>query len=99
MRAATAKKWVRSCQCGFVWSARRRYASLTSAVGLQGVVGPFTPHVTMSELAQLVIDQRREFIGLGALPIAGGRQQIAESVAVKASRRPYKQRIPQPDEA
>ena len=28
----------------------------------------------MSELAQLVIDQRREFIRLGALPIPGGRQ-------------------------
>ena len=46
--------------------------------GLQGVVRPFTPHVAMSELAQLVIDQGREFIGLGALPITGGRQQIAD---------------------
>jgi len=45
---------------------------------LQGVVRPLTPHVAMSELARLLIDQRREFVGLGILPIAGGRQQIAD---------------------
>jgi hypothetical protein len=40
------------------------------------MVRPFTPHVTMRELAQLFINQRREFIGLGVLPVTGGRQQV-----------------------